>query len=550
MTEKLRFAPLIRVSTESQEKRGESLNVQKNQITGYVEFLNGTIPDSCWKYSGQEHATPDQERAKLDRLLKDSSNGKFDAVIVCDASRWSRDNLKSKEGLQLLKENGVRFFVGTTEYNLYNPEQFFFLSLAVEIGEFHANQQTLKSIVSRIERAKKGVPTSGKLPYGRTFDKKTEQWGVDEEKKQIIERAAREYLETGQGGKIAKRIGMNYPNLLKILKHRSGDKWEVKFRSKKLNIEETVHIKIPRLLPEEVIQAIHRRAEANKTFAHGQTKYPYPLARMVFCSECGFAIFGQVNHNERRYYRHPRNRGCKIFNSIPAETVEDSVLFNLWSIFGDKAKMEQAANDAIPNFEEVEKIKKQIASDHAELKKIKQDKKRLIEAIKEVGIQDGDLKRDYKALAEREILLNEEIKDLSEKISEFPTEKEIKDKAGLIQRITENYFRGPDHLREMSMDDKRAFFQSVFNGKDRDGKRYGVYVSQYEKPDGEINWEFQLTGNLITPGINDKFHPLFKGEREAIADVPEGFFDEDQDKKEDGPSQCHAHYRFCLHQRR
>ena len=111
----LRFAPLIRVSTEPMAVKGKSLRTQTAQIQQYVKSLEGIIPDNCRVYSGQEHATPEQERQKLDALLKDSSNGKFDAVIVCDASRWSRDNLKSKEGLNILRNNGTRFFVGTNE---------------------------------------------------------------------------------------------------------------------------------------------------------------------------------------------------------------------------------------------------------------------------------------------------------------------------------------------------------------------------------------------------------------------------------------------------
>ena len=64
----LRFAPIIRVSTEAQEKKGESLRTQKTLITQFVERLNGTIPARCWGYSGQEHATPSQEREKLEQL--------------------------------------------------------------------------------------------------------------------------------------------------------------------------------------------------------------------------------------------------------------------------------------------------------------------------------------------------------------------------------------------------------------------------------------------------------------------------------------------------
>ena len=53
----IRFAPIIRVSTEDQKKKKDSLDLQKKQIEQYVKILGGVIPDYCWKYSGQEHAT-------------------------------------------------------------------------------------------------------------------------------------------------------------------------------------------------------------------------------------------------------------------------------------------------------------------------------------------------------------------------------------------------------------------------------------------------------------------------------------------------------------
>ncbi len=191
--------------------------------------------------------------------------------------------------------------------------------------------------------------------------------------------------------------------------------------------------------------------------------------------------------------------------------------------------MEQAAKDAIPDFEQIKEMKTQITSDQEELKKMKHEKSRYLDAIRDFGI-DRDIKSRLQKMKEREDLLKEEIVDLSSRISEFPSEKEISMKSELIKRTMESYYRGEEHLQKMTIGDKRSFFQSVFNGKDRDGKRYGVRVFQYEK-DGKKRWEFKLIGNLITPGINDVFYPLFKGEKESIADVPDGFFDDKQDNK-------------------
>jgi len=50
----------------------------------------------------------------------------------------------------------------------------------------------------------------------------TETRGVDQDKKHLIQRIAKEYLETGRAKQIAKKNGMNYPNLSKILEFITG----------------------------------------------------------------------------------------------------------------------------------------------------------------------------------------------------------------------------------------------------------------------------------------------------------------------------------------
>ena len=62
------FACLIRVSTDAQMKKGESLLVQKKQIEEAISYLRGKVYK--W-YSGSEHATPDQERKILAELMKE-----------------------------------------------------------------------------------------------------------------------------------------------------------------------------------------------------------------------------------------------------------------------------------------------------------------------------------------------------------------------------------------------------------------------------------------------------------------------------------------------
>lgn len=494
MTQPLRFAPLIRVSTETQERQGESLRTQRNQILQYVKSLGGVIPESCWIYSGQEHATPGQERQNLDKLLSDAGKNMFDAVIVCDASRWSRDNRKSKEGLEVLRQHGIRFFVGSMEYALHLPEHALFLGMATEINEFHARQQTMKSLQNRIERSRRGIPSCGKLPYGRTFDKKTQTWGLDEEKVKQIRWAARQYL-SGKSGipEIAKALGMNITNLWKILNHRCGDTWEQNFRSKELNIDETVTLTIPRILPQKTIDAIHSQAAANKTYNHGEVKNNYLLTRTVFCAQCGFAMFGQTNHGSRRYYRHARGRTtpCDPSLWIPAEELEQAVVVHLFAMFGDQAAMERAITRAIPDHSKLAALREEKDALQAKIDQARREKQNIVRHIAKGTLSDEEAAQALAEAREREDLLTAQVNRITPQLENIPDEQQIRRRVSLIRNVLRDVYSDGSHLLKMSYEEKRELVKRAFGGRDAEGRRLGVYVNKV----GE-GWTFTIRGIL------------------------------------------------------
>ena len=153
--------------------------------------------------------------------------------------------------------------------------------------------------------------------------KKQKHGALIKEKQQIVQDAANRYLKEEGLRNIAAFYKMNLPNLHKILKQRSGDSYDIHFRSEKFGIDETVTMKVPRLLPQDIIEKIKRRSAANLTFTHGQSKHQYLLARMIFCSECGMAFFGQASRKGLLHYSciHGQNlRKTKRY--LPAPIIE------------------------------------------------------------------------------------------------------------------------------------------------------------------------------------------------------------------------------------
>jgi DNA invertase Pin-like site-specific DNA recombinase len=531
---KLRFAAIIRVSTEQQEKTGESLRTQKTDIEKYVEQLGGEIV--AW-YGGQEHATPGYEKKEIDRLLNDALKKKFDAVIVTDADRWSRDNSKSKAGLNLFKENGIRFFVGTKEWDLFNPEHCLFLGMSAVMGEFYADNQKIKSLRNRIKRAKRGIPTCGKLPYGRTFDEKTEKWDIDKKKQAIIQTAAQRYLAGERLPDLAEEFGMNHSNLHKVLTKRSGSSFEIEFNSDDLNIHETVEMKIPPLLPDNIIAAILKKADANRTYlhGHGKAKHQYLLGRMVFCKHCGYAMFGQTNHNEQRYYRHThtkRERECSVSKTwVNANELEDIVMRYLFECFGNPKAIEKAIEKAIPDLEKIREYQKQLERIEGELKKIKAGRERIIRLVANCSITERDATNQLEEIKQREISLQTKQQQIKDSLGNRPDPEKIKAVSKKISAQFGSYSMRLNTIRrvaskrpydKMTYDEKRALVEMVFSSRTPEGKRMGVYIEWDEK-----GWKFDIHGLLIDKqGLNPstdylRRHTYYEGEFGEKVKLPE-----------------------------
>lgn len=512
----LRFAPLVRVSTEKQAQQGESLKTQKRQIEDVVALKGGIIPDYCWKYSGQEHATPAIERAKFDQLLKDSSKNLFDAVIVVDLSRWSRDNLHSKQGIETLSRNNIKFFVLSEEVDLNSASGSFQIGIMTEVNEFQARIQKEKSLLNRIERAKRGLPAVGKLPFGRTFDKSTGKWGVDEDKKNDIIKASKMYLDGTPMSKVAKIFGMNHSSLHKILTKRSGNTWEQRFRYPKHAIDETVIINIPRLLPAETIDQIQERAESNKTYTHGIKKYSYLLSSFLFCDFCGYSMFGQTNSRGKRYYRHARMkmRPCSCDGLyLAAEDIENAVMVSVMRNLVDKVGLEKAIHLATPDENKKLELIGELESLNQALFEIDQKKNRLFASIEDGVISKNDVKDRLEKHKESASLIINKISNINNELSTYTTGlqienawKQMKDKVqrlqhrenicqGLKETMLEDDYKSFRRLWTMTFLEKREFLQFLFSGKDNSGKRLGVYVKRLD--DGK--WKYEIRGVVGRP---------------------------------------------------
>jgi DNA invertase Pin-like site-specific DNA recombinase len=550
----LRFAGLVRVSTDPQAKRGESLRTQRKNNTKDVELLHGVIVERYGE-GKSEHATEGEdrwEREELKRLIADARQGKFTAVIIAHADRWDRGSKEAKEALEVFRERGIRFFISTTEYNLKNPEHVLFLDLSASVNKFFASNQKKKSLLNKIERAKRGWPSCGQSPFGRVFNRSTETWGLDSVKHAAIVDIVHRFLDGGSLLKLCSEYRhikgiRNHANLCKLLRNRLGDTWEQNFDADDLDIHEVVPVKVPALCDPDTIQRVQLRLDTQKTYHRGSSRLVnrYLLSGFVYCAHCGYAYTGTPHpRGVRLYYRHnvkhgpiARARECPIGRPEPlirADVLESTVIAKLFAMYGNPAQIERAIRTAVPQAEPLRKRQTQLQAD---LEKVERTKKRTMNLVDDDTITEADIKDKMGKLKEQEADIKTQLASLDEQLVNMPTEESIR---CYVEKVKDSIFVYDDHgdfrnggndvatMITMSEADKRKMLEAVFAIPQPNGKPSGIYIWPTGRNGRQQKFAFAIRGHLpfemVVPEavVSTGDEPLSESARAELAAALEG----------------------------
>jgi hypothetical protein len=86
----------------------------------------------------------------------------------------------------------------------------------------------------------------------------------------------------------------------------------------------------------------------------------------------------------------------------------------------------------------------------------------------------------------------EELEANRNKMKSFPDIDRVRKEAEDIRRQLLEHFSSEEHLQEMSFDEKKRFLHWLFDGKDKEGKPYGIYITK----SGNDKWDYFLYGRI------------------------------------------------------
>lgn len=358
-----------RYSTSNQN----AISIQR-QMDKIAEVCGAENYDLIDFYADEAESGTNTDRKDFQRLLRDARGGRFDAVIIYDMFRGSRDIADWFNFRKEMRRLGVQVISASERLgDIDNPGDFLHEGVNALFGQMHIIKYRKDSIDGSVKRAKSGMFCGGTPPLGYDVERKFIKAGnktnvesryvLNQREAPVVRMIFEMYAagssysailaevdKSGITGKFGQHIERN--TLYYILKNvrytgtflwgeyemRHMRKWVGRKRDEK---EQGVIRKpgaIPQIVPQHIFDIVQERLRSNKR-ANNSSRTPdrcYLLSGLIRCGICGAPMVGYTTkskgHEYKRYgctnNRKFRNCGQKHVN---AEKLEEYLLHMLRS---------------------------------------------------------------------------------------------------------------------------------------------------------------------------------------------------------------------------
>lgn len=419
----------IRVSTDTQARKGDSLGEQMDTLKKYIDeqpdlvLYNTYIDDGV---SGQK-----LDRGDFTRLLDDVKADRVDFIIFTKLDRWFRSLRHYLNTQAILEKHNVAWLaVSQPFYDTSTPQGRAFVAQSMMFAELEAQNDSVRIKDVFNYKYKRGEVLSGKTPLGYSIKDKRLVPNEDAEKAvAVFEYYDRTnnlnstvlFLEREYG------IVMSIANLKKAI--LTNAKYVGVFRDNKAFC--------PAIIDRDLFDRVQLNLKRN---VKSSAKRDYIFTGLIKCAHCGGAMSGRILHTKSRnrsysypvYYcrqAYPLKR-CENRKNIYESTIEKYLLANI----------RPEAEKYITEYEAREKPV-------IDQKKKKASVERKIERLKELYVNEvitlDELKKD------REKLLQQ--------LTEIP-EEQPKDLSSLKELLNGNF---EEMYETLDKKERRRFWRSV-----------------------------------------------------------------------------------------
>ncbi|MDE5859630.1 MAG: recombinase family protein, partial [Oscillospiraceae bacterium] len=297
----MRSVIYARYSCDNQ--REESIEGQLRECKDFVERKGYTLVGS---YIDRAVSAKTDNRPEFQRMVKESSGGLFDVVIVWKLDRFARNRYDSAHYKAVLRKNGVKV-ISATEAISEGAEGIILESVLEGYAEYYSAELSEKVTRGMTENALKCQFNGGGVTIGYTVDE-NKNYHLDP----LVAPFVKDAFEMYAGGKTVKEIvtylngkgvrsshgkPMSKTSVTALLKNV---KYKGQYKYRDIIIDDGV----PRIVNDELFQLAQERLVKNQySRSRFKAKVEYFLSTKLFCGECGSLMVGDsgTSRNGRKY---------------------------------------------------------------------------------------------------------------------------------------------------------------------------------------------------------------------------------------------------------
>lgn len=362
--ELIKAVAYCRYSSEMQ--REESIDAQIRAINNYAAS-NGMKINEVY-IDRAKSATTVSDRPEFQRMIDDSSDGKFNAIIVHKLDRFARNRYDSATYRHILKKNDVQLFSVIENFN-DSPESIILESVIEGYNEYYSRNLAREVEKGKRENALKCKHTGGTPCLGYEVDRNSMKLVINELEAEAVRLIFSMYIDGKGYGEIISQLNTNgfktkrgavfgKNSLYEILKNEKYTGVYIYNKSVSKSIEgkhnrhkykdddDIIRVEggVPQIITKETfdLAQVKMKMTQRKAAKHN-AKETYFLSGKIICGECGATYTGNCrkerpDHPKYVSYRCSKMNGKnKCSNKeIRREDIEDLVLKKLANnIFSD-----------------------------------------------------------------------------------------------------------------------------------------------------------------------------------------------------------------------
>lgn len=433
-------AMYLRISQEKKDKNSDTLRNHRDRLEEFAKDNKFSYEIFGEVISGGSSEI--EKRPKLQELL--GRIEEFDAILVVEISRLSRNNLIAQTVKQLCIDYDMPIITPEKTYNLRDSSDSLLYDVGSAVSSHEHSIIGIRSKNNKMTMAKAGLDIAGGIPFGYRRNKETKKLEIYEPEAETIRYIFKLHSQglgsfkirdilNEEGIKPARGNHWNLPAIKRIIRNEKYKGWNFFNDRKKIKkngkfvyeIVDTITVKDahpPIISPEEWDNANierERRAEVASRIKHKKTVSM--VSDLLYCGCCGRKLSIREDTKTKKvhvktcgYLMHEDGTKCRN-NGVLLEKLEEEVLKTIKKYKKDLQEVIDQLLEADTSNVEHE-IKSEIVSLQRQKRELDSQKTNLIKAVATGVLTGEDIRSEKEVIERKHDIVNDKLEALESQL--------------------------------------------------------------------------------------------------------------------------------------